>query len=377
MTESGKQINGSHRARDEALRPPRKLACRFGVFQFDAVARILYQDGRPIPLTRKTLDTLAVLLERAGQVVSKQELLDAIWPGQLVDELNLSQHISLLRKAFSRMAVGHEYIHTFPGKGYQFACPVEWETEPAAVKESPEPKRSARNRRLMITAAGVGLVIALFVGLSRWWPKQTASPKSVSKRFPLVRLPGAKFHPAISADGSRVAFVWDRGQGEGTCVYIVRSSSEPVVVPGSCGNPSSPCWSPDAKRLAYLRHRTQTSELVVTGDGPERIVARLYPVRDLVADRMLDWSPDGKWLAASDKTSPSDVFSIHFVSPDDGSRHPLNIQQERGVVGDVDPKFSPAGARLAFLRMGDGFGKDVLLVSITRGDPRLLSKDHK
>ena len=74
-----------------------------------------------IPLRLKVFDTLLVLVENAGRLVTKQELLDTVWPETAVEENNLNHNVSVLRKAFGEKATGQQYIETVPRVGYRFA----------------------------------------------------------------------------------------------------------------------------------------------------------------------------------------------------------------------------------------------------------------
>ncbi len=93
---------------------------RFADFELDATKRLLLKAGTPMQLTSKTLDLLEALVERHGEVVSKDELLTAIWPGQFVEESNLTVQISTLRRALGETRGENRYIVTVPGKGYKF-----------------------------------------------------------------------------------------------------------------------------------------------------------------------------------------------------------------------------------------------------------------
>ena len=96
--------------------------CRFDEFELDRARRVLLCAGQPITLAPKTYEVLSYLAANAGRVVTKDELLQAVWPGSFVEENNLVQHISLLRKALQ----GHaDYVATIPGTGYQFTAPVQ------------------------------------------------------------------------------------------------------------------------------------------------------------------------------------------------------------------------------------------------------------
>ena len=78
----------------------------FGPFQLDVNQRLLMRDGQPVPLTPKTIDTLLVLVQSRGRVLGKDELMQEIWPGTFVEEVNLAHHISVLRKVFGQSENG-------------------------------------------------------------------------------------------------------------------------------------------------------------------------------------------------------------------------------------------------------------------------------
>ncbi len=97
----------------------------FGDFRLDAARRLLLgQDGTPLPLTPKAFETLLYLVERVGAVLSKDELMRAIWPDTAVEENNLNQNISTLRRALGESRGERRYIVTVPGRGYRFVAEV-------------------------------------------------------------------------------------------------------------------------------------------------------------------------------------------------------------------------------------------------------------
>jgi pimeloyl-ACP methyl ester carboxylesterase/DNA-binding winged helix-turn-helix (wHTH) protein len=92
----------------------------FGTFRLDVRDRILWNNNREVPLTPKVFDTLLVLIENGHRVVTKPELMQMIWPDSFVEENNLAQNISVLRKALGRKSGGQSYIQTIPKRGYRF-----------------------------------------------------------------------------------------------------------------------------------------------------------------------------------------------------------------------------------------------------------------
>lgn len=101
---------------------------RFENCTLDPERRSLACAGEFVPLNPKTFDLLVYLVTHAGRVVTKDELLAALWPDSFIEERNLSQHVFLLRKALARQPLGERLIATIPGRGYQFTAQVETES---------------------------------------------------------------------------------------------------------------------------------------------------------------------------------------------------------------------------------------------------------
>jgi DNA-binding winged helix-turn-helix (wHTH) protein len=106
---------------------------RFGRFELRVREHQLLADGEPVALGGRAFDLLLVLTQRAGQLVTRNELIELVWPGRFVEENNLSVQINALRKV-----LGGEWLVTVPGRGYRFVAPprtpaADAEPEPAAL----------------------------------------------------------------------------------------------------------------------------------------------------------------------------------------------------------------------------------------------------
>ncbi|MGH9752968.1 MAG: tetratricopeptide repeat protein, partial [Blastocatellia bacterium] len=109
----------------------------FGPFRLDTAERLLLRDGEPVLLPPKAFDTLLVLVANRGHILRKDDLLNAVWPEAMVEENNLSQYVSALRKALGDDCNGQKYIETIPKLGYRFVARVmEVEEEKNSVQES-------------------------------------------------------------------------------------------------------------------------------------------------------------------------------------------------------------------------------------------------
>ena len=134
----------------------------FGPFVLDTIQQLLKRDGAPVQLTPKTYDTLLVLVENHGCLLSKADLMKAVWPDSFVEDSNLTQQISMIRRALGESAGERRYIVTVAGRGYRFAAPVIAAVEnfPHAPEEPP-PSTSPRRRPFLVPAVAALLAIGV------------------------------------------------------------------------------------------------------------------------------------------------------------------------------------------------------------------------
>ena len=112
---------------------------QFGPFSLDTLKRRLLRDGEPISLTPKALDTLVALVENCGKTIEKDDLMKKVWPDSVVEENNLNQSITALRKSLGDSRHNSNYIATIPGIGYRFVADVKdvGDVKDAAIIETP------------------------------------------------------------------------------------------------------------------------------------------------------------------------------------------------------------------------------------------------
>jgi TolB-like protein/DNA-binding winged helix-turn-helix (wHTH) protein/Tfp pilus assembly protein PilF len=96
----------------------------FDDFRLDAQKRVLLRGKEPIPLTPKAFEVLLLLVQNSGQLLTKDNIMEAVWPGSFVEESNLTQTVFVLRKTLGETKTGQRYIMTMPGQGYRFIAPV-------------------------------------------------------------------------------------------------------------------------------------------------------------------------------------------------------------------------------------------------------------
>jgi len=122
----------------------------FGAFRLEVGERRLLRDGRIVPLTTKVFDTLRALLERSGRLLTKDELMQRIWPDSVVEENNLNHNISVLRRALGEQATGQRYIETVPRVGYRFVGTLKYSGPIAGMHDPAPPVAPAQTLRQII-----------------------------------------------------------------------------------------------------------------------------------------------------------------------------------------------------------------------------------
>jgi predicted ATPase len=144
-------------------------AISFGPFRLLAAQRLLLEGDKQVRLGSRAFDVLAALVERAGEVVGKEELIARAWPQTFVEESNLKIQINALRRALGDGQGGHRYVLTVPGRGYNFVAPVRREETLRTASASSPPSTTPHNLPFAVTRM-VGredVVAALVTRLSR------------------------------------------------------------------------------------------------------------------------------------------------------------------------------------------------------------------
>ena len=118
---------------------PSKPTVEFGPFSLDRGRRLLLRKGDAVPLAPKVFETLLVLVENRGRVLSKDELLEQVWGDTSVEEGGLTRNVSILRKTLGEKPDDHQFIVTVPGRGYRFVAAV---NETAVNEQPPASERS-------------------------------------------------------------------------------------------------------------------------------------------------------------------------------------------------------------------------------------------
>ena len=195
---------------------------RFDSYLLDANERVLLRNGQPVTLPPKDLETLLVLVQGAGHIVEKDELLERVWPGVFIEEGNLSRHIFNLRQVLGDGPEGRKYIETIPRRGYRFVAAVHEDGEsagtPQAALQASERAQTGvgttrkRNRWLWSVALVVALAsTAVLTSRHFWAPRNVSSQKVMLAVLPFVNMSGDA-HEDYFADGLTEEMIAQLGQ---------------------------------------------------------------------------------------------------------------------------------------------------------------------
>lgn len=340
-------------------------------------------DAEPSRLTVKALHVLLALAAQAGKVVSREALLEWVWPDTLPTDDVLTQAIGQLRKAFGDDRDAPRYLETISKGGYRLVAPLQWldganaeavevaqaERTIAAIPADATDGNGVRprsgNKRIRLGGALTALALTaagIWYASHRLAPepaaKATASvamPSKASVSLPFVTItsrPGRETSPSVSPDGSMVAYVQIDDKGFSTIMLqaTVHVPARPLTATPATYSDMLPVWSPDGRTLAFARFDSASRcqiMLIAASGGNERKIADCFAG----TASTYDWTPDGSGLLMgleakllNERSSPLRLLDIAS-----GKWTPLEYAIAEGDI-DIDPRYSPDGKWIVFRR---------------------------
>jgi DNA-binding winged helix-turn-helix (wHTH) protein/dipeptidyl aminopeptidase/acylaminoacyl peptidase len=306
---------------------PVRRILQFGAFEVDLQQRELRKDGFKVKLRDQSFVLLEALLERSGEVVSRDELRNRLWPADIFVDFDhgLNAAMKRLRDALGDDPDNPRFIETVPKRGYRFLAPVNGTPLVAGrtlVATAPPATVVVRRHRpwQTITACVSAGLLCLIIVLYLHRQENTAAPaKELAqlKVTPFTTLLGMERSPTFSPDGSQIAFAWkdntiDDGTERKFDIYVKVTGNENLVrLTSHPADSISLSWSPDGAQIAFQRLAGSDSGvyLVPALGGAER---RLRATN--AKPFGLSWSPDGRWIAFADSPLVGGGHTLNLIS---------------------------------------------------------------
>lgn len=390
------------------------MPIRFGVFELDIRSGQLRCEGRKVKLQEQPFQVLVMLLERPGEVVTREEFTRKLWPNNtFVDyERGLNKAINRLREALRDDADKPRFIETLPHRGYRFIAPVgdgvlassqvaeqvpltkstasgmprhsdpveqtigiNHDTSPPNGAVQPQGQTDRQLNLFKIGAEflfGTVCVAALLLVYLRVRPhvQQTAAVTPI----PFTAFPGLEAAPTFSPDGTQVAFAWtgDALKSKGFDLYLKVVGSENLL--RLTQHPSQfiyPAWSPDGAQIAFHRISGSDTGLYVVPalGGPERKLRSTHI--NIETSAIISWSPDGKWIAYSDSLANSRQERVNLLSLETLKSNQLPHPTD--CLNEGLPAFSHKGNLLAYNCASKPLEVRTYTVAIEGGTPKLIA----
>ena len=402
---------------------------RFGVFEADLRTQELRKHGLRIRLPRQSFQVLEMLLDRPGDLVTREELQSALWPADtFVDfENGLNNAVKRIRAALGDAADSPRFVETLPRLGYRFIGSVEVKANGAngaasdlisqnlrgseAGANGGESRSSFSHASVFNTASSEPAIAETGLRLStpatrslRWWHIATmavsvlalgalaivfwragrSSALPTLTIVPLTSYPGLEVGPTFSPDGTRVAFAWSRDDRDDQFDLYVKviGTETPVQLTYTPALGLYPSWSPDGRFIAFARMTFQDERqeaglyLIPAIGGPERKLMDLA-VGHYVYQGAIAWSPDGKFLVSagpSDSQSARAHVSLLDVATLEKRRLPDPSENCQFISF---PAFSPDGRTLAVACQLTFGLSSIYLTPFPDGKARLLMTEQR
>jgi Tol biopolymer transport system component/DNA-binding winged helix-turn-helix (wHTH) protein len=339
----------------------------FGPFEADLHTQELRKHGVRLRLPGQSFQILEMLLKRPKELVTREELQQALWPSDTyVDfERGVNSAVNRLRDVMGDSADTPSLIETLPRRGYRFIGSID-----VPPKPGPGPVKFVA---WILAATGV---CVLAIGLLFLKTRHATKVEENIQPVPLTAYPGFELFPAFSPDGSQVVFSWSGDPESGPMgmdLYVKVIGTENLLRLTHQSNSLYPAWSPDGAQIAFYRESgKETGVYVIPAlGGPER---KLISAHDPVAIRgPVHWSPDSKWITYTKYPAKEGHF-LYLLSVETLESKPISDGEDCVYAGGAI--FSHSGEQLAyfcFLKVQDNEFA-IYTVRSSGGPPTLVTR---
>lgn len=334
---------------------------RFGRFALDLGTDRLLDNQMPVPIPPKALAILKILVLNRDRAVTKDELLQTVWPDTVVEEANLAQQIFTLRKLFDDDPARPAFIATIPRLGYRFVADVLNPDQDEAIVQSRAAPTGAVNRRRGVWRVGQIIVVA-GAALAVWMISQRGKTPDAQVAFDValptgVTVDAARGLPGVSPDGKWLALVVQSGPEQASAIWVKPiDRTDGRILPGTEGAAHA-FWSWDSRRIGFFAGR-RLQTIAVAG-GPPQDLAGVQEPRGAawLADDTIVYAPGSRtplWRVPAVGGTPASLTRLDPARRDVSHRWPAPL---------------PDGRRFSALVWSGQVGEQGIFVGSNEGGP--------
>jgi DNA-binding winged helix-turn-helix (wHTH) protein/Tol biopolymer transport system component len=348
---------------------------RFGPFQLDLESAEVRSNGQKFTLQGQPFEVLRILIQRPGEVVTREEIRHRLWPSDtFVDfDQSLNKAVNRLREALGDSAENPQFVQTVPRRGYRFIAVVQAVRNSAGQPVVTPATAMRLNARYWSAILGFGILLLTVLGFAvRGWRLRKHPLDLAEMRIVQVTDVGRVTDVAISPDGRYVAYSWQDGEKEGLRLRELVTRSDLQILPLEIGSFAGLTFSPDGSYIYFVRSGKNDPTLrylytiPALGGRPREVL------KDV--DSAISFSPDTRQLVFTRGVPVRNSVEVRIANSDGSGEKLLANLRDRVAAYQFGPTWSPDGRMIALSAAlwGERLVASLITVSVNDGTVREL-----